>query len=85
MRETGSVETRTSLRGRKRVLSEKDIHNIDHKNLHIVILTKKDLFFTKDTNQFTLPPVLIVNIFSTQKMERNSSITITMTAIGLLL
>ncbi len=29
MRETGSVETRTSLRGRKRVLSEEDIRNID--------------------------------------------------------
>ena len=30
MRETGSVETRTSLRGRKRVLTEKDIRKIDH-------------------------------------------------------
>jgi len=30
MRETGSVETRTSLRGRKRVLTEEDILNIDH-------------------------------------------------------
>ncbi len=29
MRETGSVATRTSLRGRKRVLSEEDIQNID--------------------------------------------------------
>ncbi len=29
MRETGSVETRTSLRGRKRVLTEEDIRNID--------------------------------------------------------
>ncbi len=30
MRKTGSVETRTSLRGRRRVLTEEDIHNIDH-------------------------------------------------------
>ncbi len=29
MRETGSAAARTSLRGRKRVLSEKDIQNID--------------------------------------------------------
>ncbi len=29
MRETGSVETRVSLRGRKPALSQRDIHNID--------------------------------------------------------
>ena len=29
MRETGSVETRTSLRGRKPVLTQKDLQNID--------------------------------------------------------
>ncbi len=39
------------------------------KNLHIIILTKKKLFFTRDTNYFTLPQAAKNAAFISRRKE----------------